>query len=87
MVPAVITSTPIVTLVDRDSGRAHSRVIAKFDFNTIGDLLTEAVSPKANLNTDQAQTYVTPGPLVHLAYVVHASEALAFDRAGAATPA
>jgi transposase-like protein len=51
----------IVSLIDRDTGRAHSRVIAKFDFNTIGDLLTEAVSPQANLNTDQAQTYVSPG--------------------------
>jgi transposase-like protein len=51
----------IMTLIDRDTGRAHSRVIAQFNFNTAAELLSEAVSPKAHLHTDQATSYKGPG--------------------------
>jgi transposase-like protein len=51
----------IISLIDRDTGRVHSRVVAKFDFDTIGDLFAEALSPKAHLNTDQAMTYKAVG--------------------------
>jgi transposase-like protein len=47
----------IMTLVDRDTGRAYSEVITKFNFNTASEILSMAVSAKARLNTDQAQVY------------------------------
>ena len=47
----------IMTLIDRDTDRAYSQVITKFDAMTAGDLLSVAMSPKARLNTDEAAAY------------------------------
>ena len=47
----------IMSLIDRDTGRAYSQVISKFDAKTVGDILEVAMSPKARLHTDEAGTY------------------------------
>ncbi len=46
-----------MALVDRATGRAYSEVITRFDHKTVGDLLEVAMSPKARLNTDEANVY------------------------------
>ncbi len=57
----------IVTLVDRDSGQAHSRVIAQFNFNSISEIVSEAMSPKARPNTPTKPRLRRRWPLVGLA--------------------
>jgi len=47
----------IMTLVDRDTGRAYSEVITKFNFDTASEIVSVAMSPNARFNTDQAMTY------------------------------
>jgi transposase-like protein len=51
----------VMTLVDRDSGKAYSEVITKFDAATVGGVLDYAVSAKARMNTDQAPLYALFG--------------------------
>ena len=47
----------VMSLIDRDTGRAYSQVITNFDMSTVGDILSVAVSPKARLITDEAHAY------------------------------
>jgi transposase-like protein len=51
----------VMSLIDRDSGRAYSQVITDFKLSTIAPLLDEAISRKARLITDEAATYKALG--------------------------
>ena len=50
------TKHAVMSLVDRDTGRVHSRKITDFRADTIEPILDEAMSKKARLITDEAKT-------------------------------
>jgi transposase-like protein len=47
----------VMTLVDRDTGRARSKFIADFKSTTVGPILEANISREARLITDEAMTY------------------------------
>jgi transposase-like protein len=47
----------VLTLVDRDTGRARSLVVEKFDGDTVLPILRENIAREAYLLTDEAPTY------------------------------
>jgi transposase-like protein len=53
----------VLTLVDRDTGRARSQVIDASDLNApaIAEILSANVAREARLMTDEARHYITPG--------------------------
>jgi hypothetical protein len=51
----------VMTLVDRETGRASSRVIKDLRITTIAPILEANVSPHARLMTDEANQYVGVG--------------------------
>lgn len=51
----------VITLVDRDSGRAQSFVVDKISQRTILPILQENLAREARLMTDEAAWYIAPG--------------------------
>ncbi len=58
---AIRSMNKIVTLLDRDSGQTRSIVVREINMKTIAELLNAHLSPAANLMTDEANHYKTPG--------------------------
>jgi transposase-like protein len=67
----------VLTLIDRDSGRARSIVTPVDNLNArdIADILSANVAKEAHLRTDEARHYITPGK----AFAGHGSVAHARD--------
>jgi transposase-like protein len=65
----------IMTMVDRDTGRARSVVIDELNSATVGQILAENLSAEARLMTDEARHYMPPGRQ----YADHKSVAHAAD--------
>jgi transposase-like protein len=50
----------VLTLVDRDSGRARSMVVDGLNAAKVAEILSENVAKEARLRTDEARFYITP---------------------------
>jgi transposase-like protein len=66
----------VLTLVDRETGKARSMVIDNLRKDTIGPLLRENIAKEARLHTDEASHYTTVGKEFadHQVVVHHAGE-------------
>ncbi|MBL8544639.1 MAG: IS1595 family transposase, partial [Hyphomonadaceae bacterium] len=51
----------VVTLVDRDTGRARSLLMSEFSKATLAPVLEARIAQEARLLTDEASVYKTPG--------------------------
>lgn len=51
----------VVTLVDRDTGRARSMLMSEFSKDTVSPVLEAHIAKEARLLTDEASVYKTPG--------------------------
>jgi transposase-like protein len=58
---AIRNMNKIVTLLDRSTGQTRSVVVKDINLTSIAKILTENLSPEANLVTDEANHYKTPG--------------------------
>jgi transposase-like protein len=53
--------TPVVTLVDRESGEARSHAVANVTAGTVNQVLFQHVDTASTLMTDQSNVYTRPG--------------------------
>jgi transposase-like protein len=51
----------VLSLVDRETGRAHSMVVAKLNTKTVRNIVLENIDREARLMTDEARHYVKVG--------------------------
>jgi transposase-like protein len=56
-----IPKTPVVSLVDRETGEVRSQVMRNVTGANIGRVIAENVAPTSSLVTDQATHYLAPG--------------------------
>ncbi len=55
------TRTPVVTLVDRETGEARSHAVANVTAGTVHRVLFDQVDTASTLMTDQSNVYTVPG--------------------------
>lgn len=64
---AIRNMNPILTLVDRNTGRAKSIVLEKLDVNQVGQILSVNIAKEAQLMTDEGRLY----PVVGKTFAAH----------------
>lgn len=70
-----VQKNAVLTLIDRDTGRARSMVVEGLNAAKIAEILSENVAKEARLRTDEARFYITPAK----AYAEHGVVAHARD--------
>jgi transposase-like protein len=70
-----VQKNAVLTLIDRDSGRARSMVVEGLNAAKVAQILSENVAKEARLRTDEAKFYITPAK----AYAEHGVVAHARD--------
>lgn len=55
-----VQKNAVLTLIDRDSGRARSMVVEGLNAAKVAEILSENVAKEARLRTDEAKFYITP---------------------------
>ncbi len=58
---AIHTMNMVMTLIDRDSGRARSMVVDNLNASKVAEILNANLAKEARLMTDEAHFYKTPG--------------------------
>lgn len=58
---AIRNMNKVMTLVERNTGRARSIVVTDFKLTTIEPILFGNIAPQAHLMTDEAKHYMRPG--------------------------
>jgi transposase-like protein len=60
---AIRNMNKVMTLVERNTGRARSIVVTDFKLSTIEPILFGNIAPQAHLMTDEAKHYIRPGKI------------------------